>query len=263
MSPAHGTLKAPSALLLDFGGVLVTDGARPEWVGEVAVEVHRLLMDAGEHGLTVREVADDIRSGAVAETSWKNAMSRMARPREMTYQQFWGEFVACDWPDGAREVVSAHAAQLCRLIGERRYHREIRSGASDVLDLAARHGIPVAVVSNAVCGAVHREVIAAAGWADRVSVQVYSDEVGIRKPNPDMLRTATRLLSARAEECWYVGDSYDRDVVCGRRAAAGAVILVESGFTTRRPYAVRSEPDAVVADLYGLRDLLESACGAS
>jgi len=243
----------PAALLLDFGGVLVATTKRADWSSELAAELSEQF---GPAGLSIDDIRTDIEAGAAADSAWKNAMSRPAAPRELTHREFWAEFVAADWPIGPRSWVTAHATALCKRMGEVRQDREHRPGIPELLDAAAAAGIPVAVVSNALSGAVHRDYLDRTGLVKQLALQVYSDEVGIRKPNPEMIHLAARALGVPVEQTWYVGDNFDRDVVCGRRAGVGATILMEAPGTYDRPYVVRAVPDAVVPDADGLRALL-------
>ncbi|MDI5964719.1 HAD-IA family hydrolase [Streptomyces sp. SL13] len=254
-----GPLPRPTALLLDFGGVVVTGTPRPGWAAELAAEVHRSLTAAGCGGPDAGHIEADLRAGAAADAHWRNAMSRPAAPEEMSHHRFWTEFVAADWPAAARAHVAAHAGPLCRRVAELRQHRVARPGTDRLLGAAERAGVPVAIVSNALSGPVHRDFLAAHGFAERIAAQVYSDEAGVRKPNPEMIRLAARALGVEPPGCWYVGDNYDRDVLCGRRAGVGATILMEAPGTYDRPYPVRAEPDAVVAGPDGLRALLAEA----
>ncbi|MFI0894926.1 HAD family hydrolase [Streptomyces sp. NPDC020983] len=254
-----GQLTRPTALLLDFGGVVVSTTSRPTWAQDLAAELHASLTAAGCADLTAQHIEADLTAGATAESHWKNAMSRPAAPVEMTYGRFWTEFVAADWPPTALAWVAAHAGPLCHRMGELKQERATRDGMTELLDSCDELGIPVAIVSNALAGSVHRDYMAAHGLDRRVALQVYSDEVAVRKPNPEMIRIAARALGADPGACWYVGDNFDRDVLCGRRAKAGGTILMEARGTYDRPYVVQAEPDAVVADPYGLRDLLLGA----
>jgi HAD superfamily hydrolase (TIGR01549 family) len=249
----------PTALLLDFGGVVVAGTPRPSWARDLAGELHASLTAAGCAEPTAGHVEADLSAGATAERHWKDAMSRPAAPAEMTYRRFWDEFVAADWPPAARAWVVAHAQRLCHRMGELRQVRATREGIAELLDACDELAVPVGIVSNALAGSVHRDHMAAEGLDERVAVQVYSDEVGVRKPNPEMIRIAARALDTDPAGCWYVGDNYDRDVLCGRRAGVGGTILMEARGTYDRPYIVQAEPDAVVADPYGLRDLLLAA----
>ncbi|WP_438455022.1 HAD family hydrolase, partial [Staphylococcus epidermidis] len=88
-------------------------------------------------------------------------------------------------------------------------------------------------------------ILAELGLAEAFGVQIYSDEAGIRKPHPQMLCRAAEALGADLAESWYVGDTLDRDVVAGRRAGVGAVILTRSQHTDEPPFPVESQPEAV------------------
>jgi FMN phosphatase YigB (HAD superfamily) len=114
----------------------------------------------------------------------------------------------------------------------------------------------MAVVSNTLCGAAHRDFLAKAGVGGLFAAQIYSDEAGVRKPNPEMIWRATRELGVPTEKCWFVGDSRQRDVVCARRAETAAVILLRSPRTDREDPTGFPEPDVAVDDGFGLRDLL-------
>ncbi|MEU6429275.1 HAD-IA family hydrolase [Microbispora sp. NPDC046973] len=247
----------PVALLLDFGGVIVETTRRPSWAAELAAEVHGRLCRAGFDGLTVEEVESDIRAGARADKYWKDSTSRRFAPEEMTHREFWADYVGGDWPEQARTLVTAEATPLCRRMGELRSGRKLRPGMAELLEACWANGVTPAVVSNALCGAVHRDFMTTAALDRQVAVQVYSDEVGVRKPNPEMIWIACRALGADPAQVWYVGDNYDRDVVCGARAGVGATVLMVSGSTDEIPYRVRQSPQATVEDPRGLLTLLE------
>ncbi len=251
-------LPRPKALLLDFGGVVVETGRRAQWAAELAKEVCDLLTRSGFTGLSPDEVATDIRAGAAADKCWKDAMSRPFAPREMTHREFWGDYVAADWPERARAVVVAEATPLCHRMGVLRSDRRVREGMPELLAAAWARDVRPAIVSNALCGAVHRDFLAGTGLDRRFALQVYSDEAGVRKPNPEMIWIACRALGADPAEVWYVGDNHDRDVVCGSRAGAGATVLMVSRSTAKTPYTVRQRPDATVDDPRGLLTLLEA-----
>ncbi len=256
-----GALIPPRALLLDFGGVIVTTTGKPDWPDRLAVEITARLSLVPGNELSANRVAADIRNGAEADSRWKDAMSRPAEPRELTHREFWADFVAADWPASARAWVTAEATALCRRMGELRQHREFRPGLVALLDAAHTLDVPVGVVSNALSGTVHRDHIDRAGLGDRFAVQVYSDEVGIRKPNPRIIELAATALGVPTSPVWFVGDNYDRDVLCARRAGAGAAILIEDKSTFCPPYPPQVAPDAQLPDLTALRHLLDDTRG--
>jgi N-acetyl-D-muramate 6-phosphate phosphatase len=255
----NAPLRRPRALLLDFGGVLVETSRKEGWSAALAKEVHRTLTRAGCRDLDVAEVETDIKAGVAADKCWKDAMSRPYAPSEMTHAAFWGDYVAADWPASARQLVIAHATPLCKRMGELRQDRRIRPGIPELLDAAEAAGIPCAVVSNSLSGAVHRDFTAATGLDGKLAFEVYSDEVGVRKPNPEMIWIATRALGVDPADAWYAGDNFDRDVLCGHRAGVGGNVLMVARGTYDVPFEVRCRPDAVVDDGHGLLELLTNA----
>lgn len=252
------TMRAPRALLLDFGGVVASVVDRPGWSQDMAVEVRALLSDAAP--LTVADIAADVLAADVANTAWKSAMSRTAAPRELTAVEFWSEFVACDWPAECRRAVTRHAAELCYRMGVLRSSRTVRAGIVDLLRAATGQGVAVAVVSNAMSGLVHREFVTEHGLGPLISVQVYSDEVGFRKPNPRIVRLAADALGIDVRDTWFVGDTPDRDIRGARRAGVGATVLMHRDATDVAPDGIPCEPDAVVAGPAELTEILRSAC---
>lgn len=254
-------LSRPAALLLDFGGVLADAPGGRAAPPELVLRVYNLTKGALSPGQIQRSLTE----GAAAWARWRD----QDHPDELTHADVWERFVIADWPRAAQAVVRASVSRLS-YDWTWRNDWALRPGIPEVLDGATRAGLPLAVVSNTLCGAAHRDFLARAGVGRLFAVQVYSDEAGVRKPNPQMIWAATQELGVPAEECWFVGDSRRRDIACARRADAGAAILMRSPRTavedarragqgaTAEPPA-RPEPDATVGDGFGLLTLLDRA----
>jgi len=244
----------PRALLLDFGGVLADGPQPPGWPVPLAGTVRTLL--AARSAPVPETLEADLAAGLDAYGRWGDAMCRPSAPLELDHARFWADYVAADWPAAARKAVVERATELCYRLGELRHEWTLRPGVPELLAGAAERGIAMAVVSNTLYGAVHRAFLAGAGLAGRFAVQLYSDEVGVRKPNPELIWRASRALRVPAREAWYVGDTWSRDVRCGRRAGVAATVLMRSTRTdTDVPYP-RPEPDATVEDPVALHALL-------
>jgi FMN phosphatase YigB (HAD superfamily) len=253
----------PRALLLDFGGVIVDGEHRPGWQDVLAETIHTLLRSRLPAAPPIATVTADLLAGTAAYGRWCDAMCRPYAPSELRHEQFWSDFVASDWPAAAREVVLGHATTLCHRLGEVYHSWQVRPGIADVLAEASRAGALLAVVSNTLYGSAHRDFLERAGLADRFSVQLYSDEAGVRKPNPELIGRALGALGVPAEHAWFVGDTLSRDVLCGRRARVGVTVLMRSSRTEYDLLAPSTRPDYVVADPYELRALLgREAAGA-
>jgi HAD superfamily hydrolase (TIGR01549 family) len=254
-------LRAPKALLLDFGGVVVRTARNADWQLRLAEHVRQRLDAAGVDPQTpaVTRIAGDIAAGAIADSHWKNAMSRPFAPRELAQRAFWGDFVAADWPARARDTVVAEAAELCRRMGHWRSRRAMRQGMIALLDRADAKGVPVGIASNALSGQVHHDFLREQAMHERFAAIVHSDEAGVRKPNPELLLLALRQLGVQASDAWYVGDNLDRDMLCGVRAGIGGNILMEAEHTWDMPYALDVRPDAIVAEAGELLALFDAA----
>ncbi|GAA5191747.1 hypothetical protein GCM10023322_49840 [Rugosimonospora acidiphila] len=249
---------APRALLLDFGGVIVHDVRRKTWARELAETVYTLLAASDARPPEVAAIEADLSAGLNSYGYWGDGVSRSFAPTELRHEQLWADFVAADWSPAAREIVLAHATTLTYRLGEVRHEWRVREGMAELLDEAAGRGILLAVVSNTIYGSVHRDFLERAGLADRFAVQLYSDEAGVRKPNPELILRTTRALSVSPDEAWFVGDTRSRDVRCGRRAGVGIAVLMQSDRTLYEP-ATPVEPDFEVADPVALHALL-AAC---
>ena len=244
----------PAAILLDFGGVLVDVHYRPDGLAEVAAEVERLLRRSSGSKLAAARIEADLQAGWRAYHDWKDSEARRPRPREIGHREFWADLVAADWPPAARSAVAAHAWPLCQLLDVATKDRPPKIGALELLQKLQDLGIRTGCVSNSLGAAGSRALMREYGFEELLGIQVYSDEVGIRKPNPEIFLLAATSLDVEPGDCWYVGDTRDRDVVGGRRAGLGRVILMISTESGTGAYA-SIEPDVIVerpADLLAL-----------
>jgi HAD superfamily hydrolase (TIGR01509 family) len=220
------------------------------------------------HALTGGElprelIEADLRAGSVAYGQWRDASARWPAPVEITHEQFWGEFVGADWPEAARKLVLAQASDLAYRAMDRGPNWRLRPGVPDLLDEAAAAGIPLAVVSNTLCGAAFRHFLVDAGLADRFTAQLYSDEVGVRKPNPAIVLAGAEALGVPVADCWFVGDTPLRDVLAGRRAGVGCCVLVRSD-RDHQPGsdAERVRADVTLGSMVEVHQLLRRVCAA-
>jgi FMN phosphatase YigB (HAD superfamily) len=243
-------LPGPVALLLDFGGVIADAPPRRTAPPELVLRLFNLV----QQRLTPGQIQRSLTEGAEAYARWRDE----DHPDELPQAEVWERFVIADWPAGAQVRVRAQIAKLS-YDWAWRHNWALRPGMAETLRLARQRGLPLAVVSNTLSGAAHRDFLIKAGVAGMFGAQIYSDEAGVRKPNPQMIWTATDELGVPAEGSWFVGDSRRRDILCARRADVRAAILMRSPRTDVEDAGDWPEPDAVVDDGFGLLELLEKA----
>lgn len=257
MTTSTHDLPIPKALLLDFGGVLVTS-RRPDNWQRIVAETIVTLLDGHPQTPTVERITADVAAGALAAKSWRNAMSRPFAPAELSHESYVLDFIAADWPDAVRRALQPHSAAICYAVNDAAEHRTLRDGSVELLRWAAQRQLPVVVVSNALSGAVHRDFLAAAKLTEFLTAELYSDELGIRKPNPHLLIQGAQAAGVPVSECWYVGDHLDRDVLCGTRAGIGVNVLMDDPAKSERPFSVPVTEDLAVADPAELLTILQS-----
>ena len=132
----------------------------------------------------------------------------------------------------------------------------VDAGAAPALELLAGRGVALAVVSNIMRtpGDVLKLVLDRAGVLAPFKVLTFSDECGIRKPDPEIFRLTLRQLGVSPEDAVHVGDDPILDVEGARDAGMRAVQLSTTGRATG---AVK--PDAVVTGLVDLPALFARA----
>lgn len=242
----------PAAILLDYGGVIADVQRDDGGYLLIAAEVERRLAEHGlANALSRDEIEADVRAGVAAYEAWKRAQSRRMRPREMRHREFW-ELVAADWPAAARRAVMIHAVELCACVDSTILHRPAKTDAAEVLQALRARGIRLALVCNALSAEAARRQMRRDGLTGLLDAEWFSDEVGIRKPNPEFLLLAAASVGVAPEACWLVGDTYDRDILGARRAGLGKAILMGS------PKGSELHPRVVVEDVRvnSLRELL-------
>lgn len=259
MTTHSETPPRPAALLLDFGGVLVTSTRPDGWERTVAEHIVTVL-DGHPQTPTIDRITADVIAGAAAAKSWRNAMSRPFAPTELSHEAYVLDFIAADWPEPVRSALAPHSTTVCYQVNAAAEDRTLRNGSTELLRFAADQDIPVIVVSNALAGAVHRDFLAAAGLSEFFAAELYSDELGIRKPNPALLHLGAQAAGTAVGQCWYVGDHLDRDVLCGTRAGIGVNVLMDDPAKAARPFSVPVQEDLQVADPADLLAVLRRVC---
>jgi N-acetyl-D-muramate 6-phosphate phosphatase len=219
-----GSLPAPHAVVFDLGGGLFHSVDRPAGVEEVAVEIVALLQRGCAFAPSPDEVADRIRSAAASWSRWKDESSEDPFPREFRWTEFW-ELVGEHWPPAPQALLHSQAMDLCVRYEAATMRRSMIPGIRETLEYLTTTSVRTAVLSNALAGALSRRLIADHGLEPLLGPQLYSDELGVRKPNPRFLEQACAAIGVEPARTWLVGDRLDRDVRCARRAGATAILM--------------------------------------
>ncbi len=145
------------------------------------------------------------------------------------------------------------AADFDRRLGDSyRLSAETRAALHDV----RARGWSVAVLTNGPT-VVQTRKIEAAGLTELVEAVCISEEVGARKPDPLIFRTASERSGVPLEGSWMLGDNLDADIAGARRVGLRSVWIRRD--YDRLTYESAAEPDLVAASLAdAVRQVLEA-----
>ena len=185
--------------------------------------------------------------GALA-ASWQEAERlRAIDHREVPARERFADFFQRLALDPARlapgldvALIDAHRDQLARAAFFPAHHRPLLE------QLARRHRL--AVVSNFDYSPTALAILDAGGVRELFSAIVVSDEVGWRKPRPDIFQEALRRTGADPQRTLFVGDRADIDVV-GAQAMGMDVAWINP--------AGEALPPGIKPPTYEIRDLAE------
>ncbi len=122
---------------------------------------------------------------------------------------------------------------------------DLHPGAGEAVRALAERGVALGIVSNTgrTPGIILRQILERYDLLRHFSVISYSDEVGYRKPDPEIFRRTLAGLGAEAHHAAHVGDNPIADVTGAQGAGMRGVHLAAGG----RPPATHA--DVVVTDL--------------
>ena len=202
-------MKPPNAILLDVGGTIL----RQHWFDL------SLGIDAVVH--------DRARSEQLATAF---------RAYELPAYDRGDECLLAEW---LRSQLSSLAELPTEAIEDRIWAAVVRMEplprVDQVLASLAADRVPVGAVSNAAFSArAIRAELARHGLATKLQFVLSSADLRARKPAPGIYTAALGRLRARASETWFVGDTFDEDIV-GATAVGLQPVWLTSGRSVEPP----------------------------
>ncbi|HET7875184.1 MAG TPA: HAD-IA family hydrolase [Methylomirabilota bacterium] len=127
--------------------------------------------------------------------------------------------------------------------------------APEALGELKLRGLSLAIVSNTMRtpGAILKKILDQRGLFEYFSTLTFSDECGIRKPDPEIFRLTLERLGVAPEEAVHVGDDPVLDV---EGAKAAGMRVIQMAIEGSEPAAVA--PDAVIERLAELPTALDA-----
>jgi putative hydrolase of the HAD superfamily len=216
---AQGPFDArPAAVTFDCWNTLLYEDDWPAAHGRRVAELHRAAAEAG-HATTPEEAArafdaawarhmelwrEERASGAVEIARWALEILGI-EPHGIPF-----DHLVHDWQE------ASHTSRVEALAGARRLLERLRS-----------LGIRTALICDTglTPGRVVRRHLDRNGLLEHLELQVFSDEMGVPKPNPRMFRAALEPLRVQPDRSVHVGDLRRTDVAGGRGVGMATVRL--------------------------------------
>lgn len=208
-------------VVFDYGGVLADVLEPADGFAKMGDLVHRLVPDSN---LTPLDISEDIEEAWNAYDGWKRFQNRRKAPLEISQHDFW-DLVTCQWHEPERNAIFANSVRLTQELELQVIQRRANPGVAAVLQTLRSAGIRLALASNCLSGDAARVQLSEDGLLDLFDAVMFSDEVGYRKPGPELLERALAAVQVPASEACFVGDRIDRDILAGRRAGFALCVL--------------------------------------
>jgi HAD superfamily hydrolase (TIGR01509 family) len=182
---------------------------------------HAVLVDVGDTLLEQRwfNLADGI-DAVVHDRGRSEELADAFRAYELPAYARGDECLLGEWLRLQGPSLAALAAETIEdSIWDAVVRMQPRPGVEHALARLTRDGMPLAAVSNAAfSGRLLRRELARHGLAAALQFVLSSADVRSRKPSPEIFRIAIDKLGHRTGRAWFVGDTFDEDIV-GAKAA--------------------------------------------
>lgn len=231
------------AVLFDMGGTLRRSVQRNEV--EKRQRVEQMLSLIGSD-LPPVELIRLLTERSRAYKKWAEETEHEASETEL-----WTQWLLPDFP---ADQIARLALQLNQIWRSANSQILVRPETKEVVLALFRRGYRLGLVSNTTSSVETPKILEDLEIAGCFETVVLSCQVGIRKPDPEILRSAAGSMGVQPGACAYVGDLPYRDVKAARRAGYARSILISD---TLEMAALSDEPllkpDHLIRDL---RELL-------
>ncbi|MHB1830390.1 MAG: HAD family hydrolase [Candidatus Micrarchaeaceae archaeon] len=107
----------------------------------------------------------------------------------------------------------------------------VRGESKAVIEELRNRGYAIGLVSNTKADNVKR-LMRKSGISQHMGTQIYSHDVGYRKPGKEIFDIALKDIAARADESAYIGDQIEKDIKGAALAGFAVKILISNAQVT-------------------------------
>lgn len=173
--------------------------------------------------------------------------------REASEKELWTRWLL---PDHPAEKIGPQSGELTFLYRKTMGRRFAQPDTQPVVKELIRRGYRLGILSNTI---TEREIplwLEEDGLRQYFTTVILSSVFGHRKPGPEIYLEAARQAGVEPARAAYVGDNPSRDIVGGRRAGFGMIlIMVDPAELEEKDMTGEHKPDAVIHTLSQLLDI--------
>ena len=246
-----------TTVLFDMGGTLENIWQNEETQLYGAQLIRDILERNGiVFDCTTKELADSMTKDRTAYRTWRTGTKIELKPEEL-----WTTYMLSGF-DVPKEKIIPIAEELACTWEGNNFHRELREDAKELLEALKQRGYKIGVVSNNTSRYQVFNCLEDYGIRDYMLDVTVSGVVGFAKPHPEIFRIATRQIQSKPEECVYVGDYVQADVVGSKNAGFGKTVLIQSKMEEAKTYKEDAmEPDIRITELMEIIPWLDKING--
>ena len=194
------------AVVFDLFGTLVHEFPKADWDGWYAGSAKALGVDARAFRVQWEETSVERQSGRLGDLA--------SNVREV-----------CRREGGEPTDPAVAAALEIRMSLYRRWFVPM-PGAMETVRWVRAAGYPMALIS--MCAPDTPPLWRASTFAGLIDVEVFSSEVGLRKPDPAIYRHATDRLGVEPTSCLYIGDGSYGELSGAAAVGMHAVLVLDA-----------------------------------
>jgi putative hydrolase of the HAD superfamily len=224
---------------------------------EVGRERFRARMDGIQKLLAEAEVHTDYEQLRAASRACFRACEGIRdQGRELSFHDQVDLFLNLLRPGLAKQLPKRLYRRIAEVYGSlpKPHLPEMAPGAPEVLRALKGQDLPLALISNTgvTPGTTLRALLDEFGLLEHLDHLVFSDEVGLVKPNEKIFHLTLEKLGVKAEHAAHVGDHPEADVQGAKKAG---MLTVQVNSTVSREQV--EEPHAKAATLKDVPEALE------
>jgi len=166
--------------------------------------------------------------------------------------ELWTKWLAPEFP---ADKVAPLGLELTYQFRQSMGRRVVAEGGREVILELYKRGYVLGIISNVITSREIPDWLVEDGLEKYFKSLALSSVLGIRKPDPRIYNYATDTAGVKPENCVYVGDNLNRDVVGTKEAGFGMVIIIQDEREAVEKVTVQVEPDIVIHKLVELLDI--------